>query len=67
MMVTKMSVEEIIHQLLTAVITVKVMEIADKEGGYGPVYLTLRPLLVSSLLYSAYRSIKVGSESEVEA
>ena len=63
----KMPVSEIVHQLLAATITVKMMEIADREGGDTPVYLTLRPLLVSSLLYSAYRSIKVGSESEVEA
>jgi len=58
-----MTVDEIIHQLLAAVITVKVMEIADKEAGDIPVYLTLRPLLVSSLLYSAYRAIRVASKA----
>ena len=56
---TQMPVREIIHHVLAAVITIKVMEIADKEAGDVPVYQLFRPLLVSSLLYSAYRSIKV--------
>ena len=64
---TKMPISEIVHQLLAAVITVKMMEIADKIAGNVPTYHLVRPLLVSSLLYSAYRSIKVGSESEAEA
>ena len=60
-----MTIDEIIHQILAAVITVKVMEIADKEAGDVPVYQLFRPLLVSSLLYSAYQSIQVGRESGV--
>ena len=51
--------DHIIRLLVVATFTVKVMEIADKEGGHNPVYLTFRPLLVSSLLYSAYQSVKV--------
>lgn len=63
-----MTVDEAIHQILAAVITVKVMEIADKEAGDVPVYQLFRPLLTSSLLYSAYQSVQVGRESqEVEA
>ena len=60
-----MTIDEIIHQLFAAVITIKVMEVADKEGGYDPVYLTLRPLLVSSLLYASYRSVQVSTEPAV--
>jgi 5-hydroxyisourate hydrolase-like protein (transthyretin family) len=62
-----MTVDEAIHQILAAVITVKMMEIMDKIAGDNPVYHLTRPLLVSSLMYSAYRSIKVGRELEVKA
>jgi len=57
------SIDEIIHQILAVIITLKMMEIADKEAGDVPVYQLFRPLLVSSLLYSAYRSIKVEREA----
>ena len=62
-----MTTNEIIHQLLAAIIVVKMMETVDKIAEDNPVYHLTRPLLVSSLLYSAYRSIKVGGESEVDA
>ena len=59
----EMTIDEIIRQLLVAVITIKVMEIADKEVGEdNAIYNTMRPLLVSSLLYSVYKSVKVGYE-----
>ena len=63
---TKMPVREIVHHLLAVAITLKMMEIADKEANDDLVYQTFRPLLVSSLLYSVYRSIKISSGSEVE-
>ena len=59
----KMTIDEITYQLIAAVITVKMMEIVDKIAGNNPVYHLFRPLLVSSLLYSAYRSIKVEREA----
>ncbi len=59
----KMPVDEAIHQILAAVIAVRVTEIMDKVAGDNPVYHLTRPLLVSSLLYSAYRSIKVDREA----
>ena len=60
------TVDEAVHQILAAVITVNVMETADKEACDVPVYRLLRPLLVSSLLYSAYQSIQVRCESVVK-
>jgi hypothetical protein len=59
----KMSVDEAIHQILAAVITVKMLAVMDKIAGDNPVYHLTRPLLVSSLLCSAYRSIKVDREA----
>lgn len=56
-----MTIDEAFRRILAAVITIKVMEIADKEAGDVPVYQLLRPLLLSSLLYSAYQSIRVDS------
>ena len=58
-----MTTDEIIHQLLAAVIVVKMMGVVDKVAGDNPMYHILRPLVVSSLLYSAYRSIKVEREA----
>ena len=58
-----MTIDEAFHQILAAAITVKMMEIMDKIAGDNPVYHLTRPLLVSSLLYSAYRSIKVEREA----
>ena len=58
-----MTIDDIIHQILAAVITAKMMEIMDKIAGDNPVYHLTRPLLISSLLYSAYQTVKVERES----
>ncbi len=58
-----MTTDEAIHQMLAVVITLHMIEIADKEAGDVPVYQLVRPLLVSSLLYSAYKSIEVAREA----
>lgn len=59
----KRTIDEAVHQILAAVITVKMMEIMDKIAGDNPVYHLTRPLLISSLLYSAYHSVKVEREA----
>ena len=62
----KVTVDEAVHQILAAVITVKMIGIMDKIAGDNPVYHLTRPLLVSSLLYSVYKSVRVGYESAVK-
>ena len=58
-----MNLDEVIHQLFAAVITVKMMEIADKIMQGDNLYPIVRPLIVSSLLCSSYRAIRVEREA----
>ena len=61
----KIPIDEIIHCLIAAVLTLKVMEIADKMAGDVPIYQTFRPMLISSLLYASYKSVRVSTEPVV--
>ncbi len=65
-MTASLPIDEIIHQLLAIFIALEVIKIADREAGDAPVYQTLRPLLVSGLLYTAYKSVKVTSGKTTE-
>ena len=62
-----LTIDEAVHQILAAAITAEVIGVMDKIVGSNPVYHLTRPLLVSSLLYSAYKSVRVGYEPEVKA